>query len=160
MDKGTSRGERRKKTNSIWLNRLNNEYNSNKSMYKDIKNANDLKNTHIGQLLKNTNTIDKKSSWEKCEIKNNIKSERCNCKNLMNETKNDYNLNNNIENSSLKLTCLKDNLNRCINDILDIERQLEELPERLECLKAMKREIEEEICWLQLNNDKYDQENI
>ena len=115
-----------------------------------------MKNTHIGQLLKNTNTIDKKSSWEKCEIKNNIKRERCNCKNLMNETKNDYNLNNNIENSSLKLTYLKDHLNRCINDIFDIECQLKELPERLEGLKVMKREIEEEICWLQLNKDKYD----
>ena len=38
MNKETSRGERRKKTNSIWMNRLNNEYNSNKSMYKDIEN--------------------------------------------------------------------------------------------------------------------------
>ena len=102
MNKETSRGERRKKTNSIWMNRLNNEYNSNKSMYKDIENLNDLKNTHIGQLLKNTNTINKKSSCEKFEIKNNIKSERCNCKNLMNETKNEYNLNNGVENSSLK----------------------------------------------------------
>ena len=156
MNKETSRAERRKKTNSIWINRLNNEYNSNKSIYKNIENPNDLKNTHIGQLLKNTNTIDKKSSWEKCEIKNNIKRERCNCKNLMNETKNDYNLNNNIENSSLKLTFLKDHLNRCINDIFNIERQLEELPRHLERLKAVKREIEEEICWLQLNKDKYD----
>ena len=30
MNKETSRAERRKKTNSIWINRLNNEYNSNK----------------------------------------------------------------------------------------------------------------------------------
>ena len=93
MNEETSCGERRKKTNSIWMNRLNNEYNSNKSIYKNIENLNDLKNTYIGQLLKNTNTINKKSSLEKFEIKNNIKSERCNCKNLMNETKNDYNLN-------------------------------------------------------------------
>ena len=156
MNKETSRGERRKKTNSIWMNRLNNEYNSNKSMYKNIENLNDLKNTHIGQLLKNTNTINKKSSWEKFEIKNNIKSERCNCKNLMNETKNEYNLNNGVENSSLKLTYLKDQLKNYNDDIFNIERQLEELPGHLERLKAVKREIEEEICWLQLNKDKYD----
>ena len=39
------------------------------------------------------------------------------------------------------------------DDIFDIERQLEELPGHLERLKAVKREIEEEICWLQLNNN-------
>ena len=32
----------------------------------------------------------------------------------------------------------------------NIERQLEELPGHLERLKAVKRKIEEEICWLQL----------
>ena len=68
----------------------------------------------------------------------------------MNETKNEYNLNNGVENSSLKLTYLKDQLKNYNDDIFDIERQLEELPGHLERLKAVKREIEEEICWLQL----------
>ena len=56
MNKETSRGERRKKTNSIWMNRLNNEYNSNKSMYKDIENLKKL----IEETIAETDTFLKK----------------------------------------------------------------------------------------------------
>lgn len=148
MSDNTKRAERRKKTNSIWMNRLNNELNSKKYMYKNINNIDELKNTHMGQLLKNTNTIDKKSSWYKEEIKNSHKKDRFLSKIEIDNSIMEYN--NEKECKSEKtLSYLREQLLMCNDEIFKIEEMLRDLPERLEGLLQMRKEIESEICWLQ-----------
>lgn len=152
MSDNTKRAERRKKTNSIWMNRLNNELNSKKYMYKNINNIDELKTTHTGQLLKNTNTIDKKSSWDKEEIKNYHKKNRFLSKIEIDNSIIEYNENNKTNNVE-KIYYLKEQLANCNNDIYEVEELLRDLPERLEGLLQMRKEIEEEICWLQLKSN-------
>lgn len=152
MSDNTKRAERRKKTNSIWMNRLNNELNSKKYMYRNVNNIDELKNTHTGQLLKNTNTIVKKSSWDKEEIKNYHKKNRFLSKIEIDNSIIEYNENNKTNNLE-KIYYLKEQLANCNNDIYEVEELLRDLPERLEGLLQMRKEIEEEICWLQLKSN-------
>ena len=102
-------------------------------------------------MLKHTNYLDRKDPWKDAEIRNYYKHDRFEAKREIDNSIMEYNENskaNNVE----KIYYLREQLANCNNDIYEIEELLRDLPERLEGLKMIKKEIEEEICWTQLKN--------
>ena len=107
-----------------------------------------MKKSKAGKLLKHTNYLDRKDSWRDAEIKNYYKHDRFVTKREIDNSIIEYNDNN--EMYTTKTLCnLKDQLRNCNDEIFNIEQMLQELPERLEYLKTMRKELEEEICWMQ-----------
>ena len=159
MSDSTKRAERRENELKHWERRLNREFNNNGRKYVDqgetfnisnCKTANipeDLKNSKGGKMLKHTNYLDRKDPWKDAEIKNYYKHDRFEAKREIDNSIMEYA--NEKNNKAMKMWYLKENLSNCIDEIFRIEELLMELPERLEGLKATKKEIEEEICWLQ-----------
>ena len=160
MSDSTKRAERRENEFKHWKRRLNREFNNNERMYVDqgeifnIKNCktasipDDLKKSKAGKLLKHTNYLDRKDSWRDAEIKNYYKHDRFVTKREIDNSIIEYNENSEID--TTKTLCnLKDQLRNCNDEIFNIEQMLQELPERLEYLKTIRKELEEEICWVQ-----------
>ena len=162
MSDNKKRAERRENEIKHWNHRLEREFNNNGRKYVDqgekfnITNCKtaiipeDLKNSKGGKMLKHTNYLDKKDPWKDAEIKNYYKHDRFMAKREIDNSIIEYNENNKTNNIE-KIYYLKEELSICNNDIYEIEELLKVLPERLEALLAMKKEIEEEICWLQLD---------
>lgn len=164
MSDSTKRAERRENEIKHWEHRLEREFNNNGRKYVDqgetfnVKNCKtavipeDLKNSKGGKMLKHTNYLDKKDPWKDAEIKNYYKHDRFVAKREIDNSIMEYNENSKM-NKIEKLYYLKEQLSICNNDIYKIEELLRVLPERLEGLKATKKEIEEEICWMQYGNN-------
>lgn len=162
MSDSTKRAERRENELKHWERRLEREFNNNGRKYVDqgekfcktnLKIANipdDLKNSKGGRMLKHTNYLDKKDSWKDADIKNYYKKDRFNSKREICNSIYEYEQEH--ISSAERLRQLKLKLSKCNDDILFIENLLHELPERLSGLKTTKKEIEEEICWLQYGN--------
>lgn len=155
MSDSTKRAERRENEFKHWERRLKREFYGNTNNKEcdcvNVKTFDEFKNTKCGEKLKNTNNLDDKNRWKDAIIKNSHKKDRFLSKIEIDNSIIEYNNENNKLSNSLKMDYLRDNLKRCNNDISEIEELLRELPERLEVLMEMKREIEEEICWLQLD---------
>lgn len=159
MDKDNKRAQRRKDEQTIWLRRLNREFNNGK-MYFDrtssqkcresLKTAEipeDLKNSKYGMLLKNTaNPQTYKNVGKHLDNKHEQKIERREAKKIIDEEIINYN------NMKDKQKCIEDyryELKRINEQIEMIEQMLNELPERLRGLLDEKRKLEMEICYLQ-----------
>jgi hypothetical protein len=159
MDKDNKRAQRRKDEQTIWLRRLNREFNNGK-MYFDrtcsqkcresLKTAEipeDLKNSKYGMLLKNTaNPQTYKNVGKHLDNKHEQKIERREAKKIIDEEIINYN------NMKDKQNCIEDyryELKRINEQIEMIEQMLNELPERLKGLLDEKRKLEMEICYLQ-----------
>jgi hypothetical protein len=164
MSDSTKRAERRENEIKHWERRLEREFNNNGRKYVDqgekfnIKNCktavipNDLKNSKGGKMLKHTNYLDKKDPWKDADIKNYYKHDRFVAKREIDNSIMEYNENSKMDKN--KTFCyLKEQLLMCNDEIFTIEQMLNDLPERLEGLKIMKKEIEEEICWIQYGNN-------
>ena len=164
MSDNKKRAERRENEIKHWTRRLEREFNNNGRKYVDqgetfnIKNCKtavipeDLKNSKGGKMLKHTNYLDKKDPWKDAEIKNYYKHDRFVAKREIDNSIMEYNENSKM-NKIEKLYYLKEQLLICNDEIFNIEQMLHDLPERLEGLKATKKEIEEEICWMQYGNN-------
>ena len=146
MDKENKRDKRRKDEKTIWMRRLNREFNKHYlENLEEVKIAEDLKNYKYGKLLKNT-ANPYKNVAKHLENKHEQKIERREGKKIINEELLSYNTitdnKNRIENYRNRL--------KTINEQIDlIEQLLIELPEHLQELLQEKREIETDICYLQ-----------
>ena len=164
MSDSTKRAERRENEIKHWERRLEREFNNNGRKYVDqgekfnIKNCktavipDDLKNSKGGKMLKHTNYLDKKDSWKDAEIKNYYKHDRFVAKREIDNSIVEYNYGNK-ENIPAKIEYLKseiDMYSQCINEY---EELLQSLPDRLEYLKEMKKQMEEDLCWLEYGNN-------
>lgn len=165
MDKDNKRAQRRKDEQTIWLRRLNREFNNSKLFFnsntkhckenlKEAKIPEDLKNSKYGMLLKNTaNPQTYKNVGKHLDNKHEQKIERREGKKLVNEAMINYNnKEQEMYNTFDNLSKLYNELRICNDEIFTIEQMLHDLPERLEGLKIMKKEIEEKICWLKAGN--------
>lgn len=165
MDKDNKRAQRRKDEQTIWLRRLNREFNNSKLFFnsnkkyclenlEEAKIPEDLKNSKYGMLLKNTaNPQTYKNVGKHLDNKHEQKIERREGKKLVNEAIINYN------NKEQEICNIFDNLSKlynelriCNDEISIIEEQLATLPEKHRGLLQMKREIEEKICWLKVGN--------
>jgi hypothetical protein len=163
MSDSMKRAERRENEIKHWERRLEREFNNNGRTYVDqgekfnIKNCktaiipDDLKKSKGGRMLKHTNYLDRKDPWKAAEIRNYYKHDRFEAKREIDNSIMEYTENSKANNAE-KIYYLREQLANCNNDIYEIEELLKELPERLEGLKMIKKEIEEEICWTQLKN--------
>ena len=165
MDKDNKRAQRRKDEQTIWLRRLNREFNNSKLFFnsntkhckeniEEAKIPEDLKNSKYGMLLKNTaNPQTYKNVGKHLDNKHEQKIERREGKKIVNEALINYNnKEQEICNTFDNLSKLYNELRICNDEIFTIEQMLHDLPERLEGLKIMKKEIEEKICWLKAGN--------
>lgn len=160
MSNSTKRAERRKNEIKHWERRIKREFNNNGRKYidqdetSDIRNCktasipDDLKKSKIGKMLKHTNYLGKKDPWKDAEIKNYYKHDRFVTKREIDNSIIEYK-ENSKGNKSETIPYLKDQLRNYNDEIFSIEEMLQELPERLEYLKIMKKELEEKICWMQ-----------
>lgn len=155
MSNDNKRSDRRANCMKHWDKRLKREFYENTNNKKIIDNSKqtfeEFKSSKYGEKLKNTNNLDDKNRWKDAIVKNSHKKDRFLSKIEIDNSIIEYNNENNKFNNSLKMDYLRDNLKRCNNDIDEVKNLLNELPERLEGLLLMKKELEEEICWLQLN---------
>lgn len=155
MSNDNKRSDRRANCMKHWDKRLKREFYENTNNKKIIDNSKqtfeEFKSSKYGEKLKNTKNLDDKNRWKDAIVKNSHKKDRFLSKIEIDNSIIDYNNENNKFDNSLKMDNLRDNLKRCNDDINEVENLLIELPERLEGLLTMKKEIEEEICWLQLN---------
>jgi hypothetical protein len=161
MSDSTKRAERRENEIKHWERRLEREFNNNGRKYVDqgekfnIKNCktavipDDLKNSKGGKMLKHTNYLDKKDPWKDADIKNYYKHDRFVAKREIDNSIIEYN-NSNV---GARIEYLRNQLAMCVNDILITEEMLQTLPERLTELKEMRKQIEEELCWLEYGNN-------
>jgi hypothetical protein len=158
MDKDNKRAQRRKDEQTIWLRRLNREFNNGKLFfYSNTKHCRenlseahipeDLKNSKYGMMLKNTaNPRTHKNVGKHLDNKHEQKIERREAKKIIDEEIINYN------NMKDKQNCIEDyryELKRINEQIEMIEQMLNELPERLKGLLDEKRKLEMEICYLQ-----------
>lgn len=158
MDKNNKRAQRRKDEQTIWLRRLNREFNNSKLFFNSNKKhclenleeariPEDLKNSKYGMLLKNTaNPQTYKNVGKHLDNKHEQKIERREAKKIIDEEINNYN------NMKDKQNCIENyryELKRINEQIEMIEQMLDELPERLKGLLDEKRKLEMEICYLQ-----------
>lgn len=162
MSDSTKRAERRENEIKHWERRLTRDFYNNGRKYfnqgdnhitDNIKIANipdDLKNSKPGKMLKHTNYLDGKHSWDDAEIKNYYKKDRFESKRVIDNSIIEYN--NSKENSVNKIEKLKSQIEIYTDCIFEIEAQLQELPERLQSLKDIKKQMEEELCWLEYGN--------
>lgn len=146
MDKDNKRAKRRKDEQTIWLRRLNCEFNKHYlENPEEVKIAEDLKNYKYGKLLKNT-TNPYKNVAKHLENKHEQKIERREGKKIINEELLSYNT---ITDNKNRIEDCRNKL-KTINEQIDlIEQLLIELPEHLQELLQEKREIETDICYLQ-----------
>lgn len=165
MEKDNKRAQRRKDEQTIWMRRLNREFNNSKLFFnsnkkhclenlEEAKIPEDLKNSKYGMLLKNTaNPQTYKNVGKHLDNKHDQKIERREGKKMVNEAMINYN-NKEQEtcNTFDNLSKLYIELRICNDEISIIEEQLATLPEKYERLLQMKREIEEKICWLKAGN--------
>ena len=165
MDKDNKRAQRRKDEQTIWLRRLNREFNNSKLFFnsnkkhslenlEEAKIPEDLKNSKYGMLLKNTaNPQTYKNVGKHLDNKHEQKIERREGKKLVNEAIINYNnKEQEIYNTFDNLSKLYNELQICNDEISIIEEQLATLPKKHRELLQMKREIEEKICWLKVGN--------
>lgn len=165
MDKDNKRAQRRKDEQTIWLRRLNREFNNSKLFFnsnkkhclenlEEAKIPEDLKNSKYGMLLKNTtNPQTYKNVGKHLDNKHEQKIERREGKKIVNEAMINYNnKEQEICNEFDKLSKLYNELQICNDEISIIEEQLATLPEKYKGLLQTKREIEENICWLKAGN--------
>lgn len=155
MSDNKRRAERRDNEFKHWEKRLKREYfenTNNKDIdLTNIKTFDDFKNCKCGEKLKNVNNLDNKDPWKDAKIKNSHKKDRFLSKVEIDNSIMEYN--NEKECKSEKtLSYLREQLLMCNDEIFTIEQMLKDLPERLEGLKNMRKEIESEICWLQYKN--------
>ena len=155
MSNDNKRSDRRANCMKHWDKRLKREFYENTNNKKTIDNNKqtfeEFKSSKYGEKLKNTNNLDDKNRWKDAIVKNSHKKDRFLSKIEIDNSIIEYNNENNKFDNIKKIHYLKEQLLNCNNDISEIEELLRELPERLEVLMEMKREIEEEICWLQLD---------
>lgn len=159
MSDNTKRGERKDKENTIWTRRIEREFYKNNRKYvemndncvKEAKTPEDLKNSKYGEMLKHTNNITTKDCWKDAVIKNNNKKERFNSRIEIDNSIMSYE---EMKQTSIQqIEELRNKLSKCNDEIFVVENLLKELPERLEGLKDLKKEIESEICWLQYGDN-------
>jgi hypothetical protein len=155
MSDNKKRAERRDNEFKHWEKRLKREYfenTNNKDInLTNIKTFDDFKNCKCGEKLKNVNNLDNKDPWKDAKIKNSHKKDRFLSKVEIDNSIMEYD--NEKECKSEKtLSYLREQLLMCNDEIFTIEQMLKDLPERLEGLKNMRKEIESEICWLQYKN--------
>ena len=155
MSDNKRRAERRDNEFKHWEKRLKREYfenTNNKDIdLTNIKTFDDFMNCKCGEKLKNVNNLDNKDPWKDAKIKNSHKKDRFLSKVEIDNSIMEYN--NEKECKSEKtLSYLREQLLMCNDEIFTIEQMLKDLPERLEGLKNMRKEIESEICWLQYKN--------
>ena len=158
MDKDNKRAQRRKDEQTIWLRRLNREFNNGKLFFnantkhckENISEARipeDLKNSKYGMLLKNTaNPQTYKNVGKHLDNKHEQKIERREGKKIIVEEINNYN---NMKEKQNSIEEYRYELKRINEQIEMIEQMLNELPERLRGLLDEKRKLEMEICYLQ-----------
>lgn len=161
MSDNKKRSERRENELKHWERRLEREFNNNGRKYvdqgetfniKNCKTANipeDLKNSKGGKMLKHTNYLDKKDPWKDAEIKNYYKHDRFVAKREIDNSIIEYN----NSNTGARIEYLRSQLAICVNDILITEEMLERLPDRLVELKEIRKQMEEELCWLEYGNN-------
>jgi hypothetical protein len=155
MSDSTKRAERRDNEVKHWERRLKREYfenTNNKDIdLTNIKTFDEFKNCKCGEKLKNVNNLDDKDRWKDAYTKQEHKRERFVAKREIDNSIMEYN--NEKECKSEKtLSYLREQLLMCNDEIFTIEQMLHDLPERLEGLKEMRKEIETEICWYQYGN--------
>lgn len=159
MSDNTKRGERKDKENTVWTRRIEREFYNNNRKYVetgkvnnrenmiDALNPSDLKNSKYGEMLKHTSSLNKKNNWNDYEKKSQKMKDREIVRQEIDNSIMDYNYF--CKESPSRADELLKELSKCNDEIFTIEEMLHNLPERLEGLKEMKKEIEEEICWLQ-----------
>lgn len=165
MNKDNKRAKRRKDEQTIWLRRLNREFNNSKLFFnsnkkhclenlEEAKIPEDLKNSKYGMLLKNTaNPQTYKNVGKHLDNKHEQKIERREGKKMVNEAMINYNnKEQEICNEFDKLSKLYNELQICNDEISITEEQLAILPNKYKRLLQTKREIEEKICWLKIGN--------
>lgn len=165
MDKDNKRAQRRKDEQTIWMRRLNREFNNSKLFFNSNKKhclenleeahiPEDLKNSKYGMLLKNTaNPQTYKNVGKHLDNKHDQKIERREGKKMVNEAMISYNnKEQEIYDAFNNLSKLYNELLMCNDEISIVEEQLATLPEKYKGLLQMKREIEEQICWLKAGN--------
>lgn len=161
MSDNKKRAERRENEIKHWTRRLEREFNNNGRKYVDqgetfnIKNCKtasipeDLKNSKGGKMLKHTNYLDKKDPWKDAEIKNYYKHDRFVAKREIDNSIIEYN----NSNTGARIEYLRNQLAMCVNDIHITEEMLQTLPGRLVELKEIRKQLEEELCWLEYGNN-------
>ena len=153
MSDNTKRGERRDNELKHWERRLKREYfeNANSKDVKDFASFDELKNSKFGEKLKNTNNVEEKDRWKDAYTKQEHKRERFVAKREIDNSIMTYD--EMKQTSQQQIEELRNKLSKCNDEIFVVENLLKELPERLEGLKDLKKEIESEICWLQYGNN-------
>lgn len=158
MDKDNKRAQRRKDEQTIWLRRLNREFNNSKLFFNsntkhckenilEARIPEDLKNSKYGMLLKNTaNPQTYKNVGKHLDNKHEQKIERREAKKIIDEEIINYN---NMKDKQNRIEDYRYELKRINEQIEMIEQMLDELPERLKGLLDEKRKLEMEICYLQ-----------
>jgi DNA repair ATPase RecN len=152
MSDSTKRGERRDNELKHWERRLKREYfeNANSKDVKDFTSFDELKNSKFGEKLKNISNVEEKDRWKDAYTKQEHKRERFVAKREIDNSIMTYD--EMKQTSKQQIEELRNKLSKCNDEIFVIENLLKELPERLEGLKDLKKEIESEICWLQYGN--------
>lgn len=165
MDKDNKRAQRRKDEQTIWMRRLNREFNNSKLFFNSNKKhclenleeahiPEDLKNSKYGMLLKNmANPQTYKNVGKHLDNKHDQKIERREGKKMVNEAMISYNnKEQEIYDAFNNLSKLYNELLMCNDEISIVEEQLAILPDKHKELLQIKREIEEKICWLKAGN--------
>ena len=158
MDKDNKRAKRRKDEQTIWLRRLNREFNNSKFFFDSNKKhclenpeeariPEDLKNSKYGMMLKNTANPQTYKNVEKhLENKHAQKIERREGKKIINEEILNYNI---MKDNKNIIEDYRNKLKKVNEQIYIAEQMLDELPEILKSLLDEKRKLEIEICYLQ-----------
>ena len=156
MDKDNKRAKRRKDEQTIWLRRLNREFNNSKFFFDSNKKhclenteeariPEDLKNSKYGMMLKNTANPQTYKNVEKhLENKHAQKIERREGKKIINEEILNYNI---MKDNKNIIEDYRNKLKKVNEQIYIAEQMLDELPEILKSLLDEKRKLEIEICY-------------